>query len=441
MLIQRRRLIKAVVTAPFVIGIGKSRALPLRDSVSPVDKTASTLASLADSTWSPNQIALGNLVTDLNFGGNMSIGNVFAYSGGCYLPGRKKYMLPGTGGHNDSPNTGIATLDLLSLTWSVTEPSAQYHTGGVADPGNPCTNEEKTYKSWPNINGQRAPMAGHRYSTPNWMPEIGYGYSYGQWSYNIGTRNHGYYLFNASGRHDQTKGFSSGFGGTNTLTTIWVPRRKVLWCATSGGLNSYEMDPLIGTVTRPCNFSSNQVYPDIGLQGPPCLIPDPNNAGDQAVVFWTYNYYAGAEKIFYCPKVGSGAVGQKSSAILFNGAVPSALSVGTRAFVYHNSCWFDFAGNYKLGSTKILVWDWASALTGLYLLDTATWTWSGPLAGSAAPFSGTGFVGNVGFKLIFVLTDYVVRGSYIPVGVIKPVAGYGQTGGHFSLYKIPWSAV
>lgn len=449
MSLSRRHVITAAIAAPFVIGSRRASAFPSQPySTTNADLTSAALAGLANGTWSADQISSGNHVNNLKFGGNLNADDVFSYSGGCYLPGQKKYMLPGTGGHSGSPNTGIATLDFPSLTWSITEPSSNYVTTGVADPGNPCNNSEKVFKSYPNIYGRRAPMAGHRYSIPVWMPEIGYGYGYGQWSYNTGLPNQGYYLFNSAGQWDQTKGFSTGATGgsyINTLTSLWVSSRKVLWVGsgTSGLLQSSEFDPLVGAVRHPCDFSHNAVYPDIGLQGPCVLIPDPNNPGDQAVVYWAYEHYSSAENIFYAPKVGSGATGQVSTKLAFGGAVPPGISVPyvSGSASHHNSSWFDFAGNYKSGSTKILVWDWNNASTGLYLLDTSTWTWAGPLSGSAFRFSWSSSLnGAYGFKCIFVMTDYVSRGSHLPIGLVEPGSDLTTTGGLY-FYKIPWSAL
>lgn len=187
-----------------------------------------------------------------------------------------------------------------------------------------------------------------------------------------------------------------------------------------------------------------------------CLIPDPNHSGDEALVSWGYNFFVGSEKVAYIPKVGSGATGQTSSAITFGGTVPSALSVGNAAFTYHNSVFFDYAGNYKSGSTKILVWDWNGAstavasLTGLYLLDISTWTWTGPLTRSAGPFasrwatiynSGINPGASYGFRNVFVITDYIVEGSYIPIGVVQPDNTGLTTAGQLYFYKIPWSAL
>lgn len=466
-MLSRRELLRPIIAAPFIIGARKSKAAYFFKGSSPPanDLTETALAALPNNVWSADQIASGNHVSDLNFGGNLTVnkgvGNVFAFSGGCYASGQKKYMLPGTGGHSDSCNTGIATLDLTSLRWSVTEPSAQYNTAGSADPSNPCTTSEPTYKPWPNINGNRAPMSGHRYAIPIWMPEIGYGFSYGQWSYKTAGTNNGYGLFNAAGQYDQTKLFSNGPNGSfgSVPTALWVPGRKVIWMANSGdGYESAEFDPLVGTLKRPCNFEYKSPYaiPDLLLQGPPVLIPDPKNAGDQAVVFWANNYDYGSEAIFYCPKVGSGATGTVSSAIAFGGPVPAALSTGTANYDNHMSSWFDFGGNYKPGSTKILVWDWkggstaAASLTGLYLLDTLTWTWTGPLSGSAGPFasrwSAISNGGNnpgsaYGFRCVFVMTDYISVGNYVPIGLIQPDNSTSATCGQLYFYKIPWSAL
>ena len=461
MLLSRRRILQSAIAAPFIISPRRASAFLLRGGAAiPTDLTAAALASLANSTWSSDQIASGNHINDLNFGGNLSIQDVLGFSGGCYLGGQKKFVLPGTGGHDGSPNTGIATLNLPTTSWSVTEPSATYHTDGVADPSNPCTNSETSFKSWPNVNGDRAPMAGHRYSAPIWMPEISYGFSYGEHSYNSGANgDRGYYLFNSSGQHDQTKGFSGNFiGGSATMTTAWIAGRKRLWGVTSGSTSTVEIDPLTGTstLTNHCNIV-NAGQPDMGDQPMFCLIPDPNNAGDLALVCWSYNFFVGSEKVVYIPKVGSGAIGQTSSAIAFGGSVPAALSVGNAAFTYHDSVFFDFAGNYKSGSTKILVWDWkggstaATSLTGLYLLDTSNWTWSGPLTGSPGPFASrwstlTGQLGfsagaAYGFRHVFVMTDYIATGSYLPIGLIQPDSTSTATAGQLYFYKIPWSAL
>lgn len=446
--VQRRRIIAGAIAAPFVLLRRSSAAF---DSRAPTDGdlTASVLANLPENLWSSDQIVTGNHVTDLKFGGNPGGGNIFAYSGGCYMSGQKKYALPGGGGHADSPNTGIAMLDFRSLQWSVTELSAIYRTNGVADPRNPCTNGESRYKSWPNANGQRAPMAGHRYSAPTWMPELGYGYSYGSYSYNSGTGCGGYYLFNSAGHHDQSKGFKSGAAG-GTLSTYWLRRVRKLWYTNAGNSRAAHFDPLAGGASTIVThrFDINDCYPDLYLQGPGVLIPDPHDAKDLAFVYWDAFGSASpsGERICCAPKVGSGAIGQVSYPIRFQNAVPPGLT--RRVNNDHNSVWFDFTGNYKRGSKKILVWDWGSssdsvhadrAGTGLYLLDTSSWRWSGPLPGSTQPFKGI-LGGSYGFKLIFIMSDYVVHGTYIPVGLIQPAPYLASTGQVF-FYKIPWSAV
>lgn len=440
MKLTRRTVLSGAIAAPMILKYNKSLAVPFHGSGTAPnnDLVSSTLAGLALSTWSGDLVPSGFHISDINTSGPLGGGNVFAYSGGCYMGGQKKWCLPGGGGHADSPNTGIAMLDMTTGKWTATEASAIYHTDGIADPGNPCVNTETSFKSWPNGAGQRAPMAGHRYAAPIWMPEIGYGFSYGQYSYNTATGNLGYGLFNSSGQHDQTKLFFGGLNG-GTMSTVWLPGRNRLWCANGGtGTQTQEMNPqTAGNYANPCRFDINSIYPDLNLQGPLALIPDPNNGGDQAVVGWAYNFSAGGEKIFYCPKVGSGATSQVSSAISFGGAVPTALSVGNGSGVYHNSSWTDYAGNYKTGSTKILVWDWGASpsltMTGLYLLDTSTWTFTGPFLASGLPMT-TGSQSS-GFRNFFVLTDYVSVGSYLPVGLVN------WNNGELYICKLPWTSI
>jgi hypothetical protein len=281
------------------------------------------------------------------------------------------------------------------------------------------------------------------------MPEIGYGYNYGSGAYLNGQyHDNGYYLFDSHGVNDQTKGFSSG-ADAGTINTHWIGGLRKIWWLYYASLKAWNFDPLVGgsTKTATHDLVKNYVLPDILYGGPGCLIPDPNDPGDSAYVMWQDGGMSlpGGPGVCYLPKVGSGATGQISSRISGLSNVPSNIAWKQKGSQL--STWFDYAGNYKSGSTRILTWPWACTSDGLHgdlqgdgirLLDTSNWTYaSDPLPNSAPPL--TSIASANGLRNIFVLADYVSHGNYLPVCVIGCIPDAVTSAvGQVWIYKIPW---
>jgi hypothetical protein len=467
LLIPRRTLLQAAALATPFISKQADAFVPLGASATPgfSDRAAIILASLGSNTWSNDIVLPGNHTVDVipaannstrrysgdhfnwgaspNFPGPESA--KFAFSSGCYMNGQKKYALPGTGGHTDWSGSEIAWLDFATAKWVLTEQSCLWGTTGIADPSNPTIESDTTYKPYPNPAGRRSHGPLHTYSGCTWCPEISVGFSQGGACWNTGGGTFGAYMWDVNGRWNQSLVYAGTGNGCNgqvprgiDLETQWISALRKLWSGYSASLTGCAslFDPLTGTTTNTCSLAATN-----GVSGdnhdaccPGTIIPDPGNPGDTAHVFWANDN----DSIFIVPKVGSGAMGQASSRIIPAGwpsGVPAALRFGQGpGGTRHGSGWFDFAGNYKPGSKKILVWDWFGG-TGLYLLDYTTWTFTGPLSGSAMPYTpgGTNSTTSAGGKLIFVATDYMSVANYLPIGLIQ--SGNGQC----YFYKIPWA--
>ncbi len=439
------------------------------------DVTATALAGLQNCTdtsvvcWSSDLVPTGFHVTDVGTFPTLMPGDpgplptetdglpgIFAFSSGDFITGQKAFINAGGGGHSDWSGDANFRLDFTTGKWSQAEPPSRWVSTGVADSGSPCTYGETSYKPYPNVNGHRGKGASHTYSTNLYFPALNQVVAQG-----AGTT--------PTAQGVQCRIMVDGTTGLNVQATltgasitgltgslVLIPSGftqtaaagKAFVIGGTAALSVGNWDPNTGVSTTTHRGDINNVYSDVGLQGPGVIIPDPNNAGDCAYVFWTYNFFANGEKVAYFPKVCSGTTGQASSAISFGGTVPAALSVSNSAFTYHNAVWFDWAGNYKAGSTKILVWDWGkpianggnSLMTGLYLLDTATWTFTGPfLVGSTGlPYTlasptGSGDSGGAGFRLIMVGKDWVSAGNYLPIILINP------RNGQYYVARLPWS--
>lgn len=462
LLIPRRSILKAAAAAPLILASRKAEAVLHHGSVTPAaitnDITAQTLATLADLTWSsdlvPNGFHSSDVIQPINApnfqypDGTVGLpptgSDYWTFSGGCYLPGLRAFMLPGSGGHGDWLGNQILRFDVTTGKWTRTEDSSRFSNLAV-DPGNPTTTTETTWHQWPNAAGRRGPPTRHVYGTPEYCPSANVVINGGGGSVPTGGGTFGYYCIDpVSGQWIQNLGFANGMAGA-TLMTHWLPSVNKLFLY-SGGTSvpnqiGFQVDPLTSVQATTHRGDVNGAYPACQVAGPGCLIPDPNNPGFQAVVFFTYTFYSpgNAQGVCYFPKVDIAVPNGQllTSIISFGNSVPAALFQGTGASIAYTCAWVAFMGNYKTGSTKILVFDWgfsgtSTFSTGLYLLDTNGWTWSGPLSGSAINLPDQAGHPSNHFKNVFVLSEYVTS-SYVPIGVIQP------QNGQYRVFRIPTS--
>ncbi len=451
------------------------------------DYTAQVLATLAPSTWSGDIVAPGAHLSDVlslqytppgespACAPGYSSSSYFPFSSGVYCYGKKRYFFANEGAHVDWDGSGVGYFDFTTGKWVQTETPTQYghnpsdltyvpSCSGVSPWGIGAYNggawpaeSSLAWYCWPTQTpGQASPHFGayvaHTYAMTEWCPDINLIHRASKGGFSDAAMNQGIWTINPdTGLWGQSPLQillnGSGIPGSPTLAyssngiNIWIPETKLLFSATGYLAGAgYFYDPIARTSVQshitnpsgsPYNYSAD--VGQVGTVGGGCVIDDPFNPGHRAFVFFTYlgNYkppFPPAD-VISCYRLVDVTTGlpHYCAPINFGASVPSALTSPS-----HNNIWFEGA-KYKSGSTKIIVFDYYG--TGFWLLDTVTWTFSGPIANSGIPAGWT--TGQ--YRLIQPMDDYQ-DANYIPFCFINQAVGSpSPRGGGVALYKFPLS--
>lgn len=453
------------------------------------DHTARVLAALAPGTWSSDIVVPGFHRQDVEVNSwappgqacapGQSGSTYFAFSSGIYCHGKKRYFFANEGAHVDYDGSGVGYFDFTTGKWVQTETPTRYghnpadtiYMGscqGVSPWGAGAYNggawpaeSTSAWFCWPNSLGHFGAYTAHTYALTEWCPEANLIHRFAKGGFSDGTMNQGIWTIDPDtglwGQNPKQQ-YLNGGGAPGSVAIadsigwcIWVPEVQQLWNGREGafGANTYDPVARTGRQTFSSSLRIDRGYREADFEfGLGCTIADPYNPGHRAIVYFhkmhTDRPYPTFEGIVCYPMVDVlPAPGVHRDVIPINfadgsptGTVPPPLQHDTRALGYgsakHDSVWFEGA-KFKPGSTKIIIWHW---MTGFWLLDTVTWTFSGPVA-SPPSWVSPGQI--ITLRMIQPMADYATS-DYVPFMIVHPsINSTNPKGSGVFLYKFPTS--
>lgn len=320
---------------------------------------------------------------------SVSSENPFSYGSGVYVPAKKKYYFTG-GGHDDWLGSEIGAFYLLTLAWARTDESAKIHYS-VEDSSVPFQSSDSLgRKAWRNPSGRFAPISCHMYGGMAYLPSIDKIHVAGAAPYNSGMGGPGGTTFidAATGQWDESGAYAGSETTVNNMSSVipsvqvvnasLTPTGQVLtdcvfYAAYGMAPSSAMIDPINKTKYAHSNYyGAGQVGTSAG-----CVVPDPLNAGRKAYIAESTSTTCAVFPRVDQVRSDGVALGNIES-LTYANASPLGAGGNSRLI---------YMGDYIPGNTKIAAFK--SGL-GLYVLDTATWLWSGPVAGSPTAAYGDG---------------------------------------------------
>lgn len=349
--------------------------------------------NLTPGVWSAN-LAANNYVdavierkkTDADFGTyyaapghpavTVSSQNPWAYSSGCYVPGRKKYVFTG-GGHDDWLGSEVGVFDLLTLTWARTDESAKL--AQVQDPSVPFQSDDSLgWRAWRNPSGRFAPISTHTYGGMVYLPSLDAVHVIGGASYRSGMGGAGGAMLidAATGQWDES-GAHAGVPAAVNCASVRIPTVYVVdstltptgQTITDAVFRSTYMSTPSSRLIDPAAkaYYTHTGYWSVAHRGTShgCVVPDPVYPGRLAYVADCSTTQLAVFHRVDIVKNNGTTVGS-IEAINYGNTKPGAIGAGD------GTRWI-YMGDYIPGSTKIAV---LKEGAGIYTLDTDGWIWS-----------------------------------------------------------------